>query len=143
MKRDYWLYPESNLIIEKYYGVINKEDFDRLDGSLLRQVEGSEKEIKALADLSSAHFFNIKYDDLKHVFDAFVKRVGANTVAKIAFFNGENAKDDYLKISQFTKFEAANLEIESFLELPEAMKWLELSKTDQQIARQKLLVNVI
>lgn len=139
MKRDYWLYPESNLIVEKYYGVVNKEDFDRFDGSLFRQVKGDSNVVFSVADISEASFFNIKYDDLQHLFDAIVKRVGHDATAKIAFYNGNNAKDDYLKVSQFTKFHANNLEIESFVDLLDVMNWLDLNHDDRENLRKKLL----
>ena len=143
MKRDYWLYPESNLIVEKYYGVINPEDFDRFDGSLFRQIKGDENKVFGLADISQANFFNVKYDDLRHLYDAMVKRVGYDTPAKIAFYNGENAKDDYLKVSQFTKFESLNLQVESFLELSEALDWLCVNDKDRVKVRQRLLEGVL
>ena len=130
MKREHWIIPESNLLIEKYSKVINVEHLEDLNGALFAQLD-SKKTMLHLIDFSDATFFNMKYDDLPVIFNGLVNRLGKTPEIRIALFSGNNDKDDYMKVSAFTKYENGRIKIRNFVELLDAVKWLELSQNDR------------
>jgi hypothetical protein len=132
MKRDHWIIPESNLLIEKYSRMINREHLEVLDGSLFAKLDKS-KQMLHLIDFSEASIINIKYDELNILFSDFQKRLGDNTQIKVAIYNGGNNKSDYLKMSTFSKNESDLIKISTFIELFDAFNWLELSNKDRAL----------
>lgn len=139
MKYDFWLYPEANLLVEKFSKIVNLQDFDKFDGSRFAEIEKSSKKIDALIDMSDATLFNIKHDEIKKIYQSVIDRVKGDTVMKIAIYNGNNSKDDYLKISLFTKFENDRIQMMNFLDLKEAMDWLGLSEDYREKIRVRLM----
>jgi hypothetical protein len=125
MKRDYWLYPEANLIVDKYAKVLNAEHLDKLDGALIKQMDMS-KEMLLLVDLSDATLFNISYGDMPALYSDFLERLGSAASIKLALFSGENDRDDYMKVSTLTKYETERVQMKNFVELKDALNWLEL-----------------
>ena len=124
MRRDVWLYPEDNLLVEKYYNVVNGEHLNAHDGSLYRQLDNT-RQIISLVDLSEATLFNIDYSEFSELFENFLHRLEGVAI-KVALYSGGNDKDDFMKASTFTKFEGGHVQIENFVELFDAFNWLEL-----------------
>lgn len=132
MKWDYWIYEDDNLIVEKYAKVLNSEHFEARDGRLYRQMN-SGKQILQLVDFSEATLFNIQYDEIKMLFNDLNKRIG-NASVKVAMYTGDNDKDDYMKMSTFSKHETDQIQIKNFVELYDAFTWLDLpDKTRQKV----------
>lgn len=125
MKRDYWFHKEDNLLVEKYSKIVNREDFGRLNGALYLELDQS-KPMQTLVDMSDATLFNIQYGQISTIFKEFLDRVGEQNQINVAIFTGENDKDDYLKISAFSKYESGNVRIKNFDELRDAFDWLNL-----------------
>jgi len=139
MKRNYWLYPDSNLIVERYYNVVNKEHFDALDGSLFSQLDKS-LELLAIVDMSGATLFNIQYGEISSLFKGFISRLGGKEVnIKVAIFCGENSRDDYLKLSTFTKYETEAIRIQCFTEWLPMFNWLNLENKLRDNIRAELM----
>ncbi len=139
MKRDYWSYPESNLFVERYSNVVNKEHFDTLDGSLIAQMDKS-KEINAIIDMSDATLFNIQYGEISGLFKGFISRLGGSSQSiKVAIFCGANSKDDFLKISTFTKYATDKIKIECYSEWLPLFNWLEIENKQRDQIRATLV----
>lgn len=130
MKKEHWIYPESNLIVEKYSKVINREHLDKLDGLLYSQMD-KDRLLLHLADFSDATFFNLDYSEMSDIFNDFVHRLGGTVQTKVALYSGNNDKDDYMKVSAFSKYETGKVQMKNFVELIDAVKWLELSQDDR------------
>lgn len=131
MKHEHWIIETANLLVEKYKGVINKNDIGKGEGRLYRMMD-SGRPFKSIVDVSEAIFFNIKHDEIKEIFKDFQNRVGEDTQGKFVLYNGDNSKDDFLKTSLFTKFETADLRLRNFIDLKEATQWLELSPREAE-----------
>lgn len=132
MKHEHWIIESANLLVEKYKGVINKNDIGKGEGRLYRMMD-TERPFKSIVDVSEAIFFNIKHDEIKFIFEDFQNRLGEDGAGKFVLYNGNNAKDDYLKTSLFTKFETDDIRLRNFIDLKEATDWLEL---DQKVAEE-------
>lgn len=139
MKYDFWLYPEANLLVEKFSKIVNLKDFEGFDGSRFAELEKTSDKITSLVDMSDATLFNIKHDEVSKIYKSLVDRIKGNTSMKIAIYNGNNSKDDYLKTSLFTKFENERIQMQNFLDLKEAMNWLELSEDYREKIRVRLM----
>lgn len=131
MKHEHWIIESANLLVEKYKGVINKNDIGKGEGRLYRMMD-SERPFLSIVDVSEAIFFNIKHDEIKFIFEDFQKRLGDHERGKFVLFNGNNAKDDYLKTSLFTKFETSDIRLRNFIDLKEATDWLELAPKEAE-----------
>lgn len=137
MKRDHWFHTDSNLLVEKYSKIINKEDFERMTGVLYLELDSS-KLIKSLIDISDGNLFNINYGQISSIFDEFLIRIKNIENMQVAIFSGLNSKDDFLKISAFSKYESENVKIKNFVELRHAFEWLELNDIDIRKIKKQL-----
>mgnify|MGYP000750406509 CR=1 FL=1 len=137
MKKEHWINPESNLIVEKYSKVINREHLDQLDGRLYNEMDKG-RPLLHLADFTDATFFNLDYGEMADIFNDFLNRLGDNVGTKVAFYSGNNDKDDLMKVSAFSKYETSKVQLKSFVELIDAVKWLELTQEDRQEIWKKL-----
>lgn len=137
MRREHWIIPESNLLIEKYSKVINLEHMHELDGHLIAQLD-TNRTMLHLVDFSDATFFNMDYGDLPIIFNGLLNRLGDTSKVRIALYSGENDKDDYMKVSAFSKYENSRVQMKNFVELIDAVKWLELSQDDRENVWKKL-----
>lgn len=137
MKRDHWIYSEQNLLVEKYQKVLNTEHIEALDGRLLSQLDKSRK-LLHLVDVSQATLFNIDYGDISGLFEGLKDRIGESNSVKIALFSGENDKDDFMKVSTLTKYESDEIQMRNFVELKDALNWLEI----QSDIREKVWSNL-
>lgn len=126
MKHEHWIIESANLLVERYTGVVNKNDIGKGEGRLYRMLDET-RPILSIVDVSQAIFFNIKHDEIKQVFQGFEGRIGNNAKGKFVIYNGNNAKDDYLKTSLFSKYETEDVRIQNFIDLKEASDWLELA----------------
>lgn len=131
MKHEHWIIESANLLVEKYKGVINKNDIGKGEGRLYRMMDKA-RPFKSIVDVSEAIFFNIKHDEIKFIFEDFQKRLGDEASGKFVLYNGNNAKDDYLKTSLFTKFETSDIRLRNFIDLKEATDWLELESKEAE-----------
>lgn len=129
MKHEHWIIESANLLVEKYKGVINKEDIGKGEGKLYRMMD-HDRPFKSIVDVSEAIFFNIKHDEIRFIFDDFRNRLGSHGKGQFVLYNGNNAKDDYLKTSLFTKYETDNIQLRNFIDIAEASEWLGLSKPE-------------
>jgi len=129
MKHEHWIIESANLLVEKYKGVINKDDIGKGEGKLYRMMD-DDRPFKSIVDVSEAIFFNIKHDEIRFIFNDFQNRLGSRGEGQFVLYNGKNAKDDYLKTSLFTKYETDNIKLRNFIEIDEATEWLNLSKSE-------------
>lgn len=137
MKKEHWIYPKSNLLVEKFSKVINREHLDKLDGTLYNQMN-KERVVLHLADFSDATFFNLEYGEMTDIFNDFIDRLGGDVESKVALYSGNNDKDDYMKVSAFSKHETGKVQMKNFVELIDAVKWLELSQDDRASIWEKI-----
>jgi hypothetical protein len=137
MKRDYWFHKEENLLVEKYSKIVNKDDFDQFNGALYNELDKNQTML-TLIDVSDATLFNIDYGQISSLFKEFLGRVGEDNKMNVAIFHGLNDKDDYLKISAFSKYESDSIQIKNFIELRDAFDWLNTNETVRDKIRLQL-----
>lgn len=136
MKHEYLKFDDEALVVEQFFGVVNAEDIIRTDNevfsSFRSMIDKGHTCYKLLSDISNAYFDNLKYDQLGQI-NASIERqlegLPAGVKLKLALFSGENHKDDFLKASQYTRFETERLTIKNFLDIRDALNWLELDSS--------------
>ncbi len=130
---EYWTYRNDDIFVQKYTGEVSKEDIISNDKYFLTEVYSEVRKLLVLVDVSKADFNSISYEEISEVFGTLNEYLKELAGTKIAIYNGDNSRADFLKTSTYSKHEEnLPVSIKGFVTLTDAMDWLECTDEEKK-----------